>query len=75
MKHVSALQYGWKFNLKTTYSYIYAYKSWKSVMIIMFRTSTEYIKLVESNIYNILTSWICHKIRGLDSFWTCVLKV
>ena len=75
MKRVPALQYGWKFNLKKTYSYISAYKNWKSVMIIMFRTNTEYIKLVESNMYITLTGWICHKIRCLDSFWTCVLKV
>jgi hypothetical protein len=37
---------------QTKYSYISAYKSWKSVMIIMFSTSTEYIKLAESNMYN-----------------------
>jgi len=41
----------------------------------MFRTSTEYIKLVECNMYNTHTGCVCHKIRGLDSFWTCVLKV
>ena len=55
MKRASALQYGWESNSKAKHGYITAYKSWKSVMIIMFRTSTEYIKLAESNIYNTRT--------------------
>jgi hypothetical protein len=44
-------------------------------MIIKFRTSTKYIKLTASYIYNTLTDNIYCKIRGLDSSWNYVVKV
>ena len=55
MKHASVLKYGSKSSSVTKYNYISAYKSWKSVIKIQFKTSTKYTKLTESNIYNILT--------------------
>jgi hypothetical protein len=47
-----SLKNGSKYNFMTKYNCICAYKSWKSVMIIKFTSSTNYIKLAELDIYN-----------------------
>jgi hypothetical protein len=75
MKRASALKYGSKSNSVTKYSYNSAYKSWKSVMIIRFRTSTKYIKLTASDTYSTLKGYIYCKSRGLDSSWDYEVKV
>ena len=52
-----------------------AYKSWEAVIIIQFSTSTNYIKLTQSNTYNTLTGQIYYKIRDSDGSWNDVVKV
>jgi RNAse (barnase) inhibitor barstar len=61
-------------NSVTKYSYIPAYKIWKSVMIIQFITIEKYAKLMESNINNKFKGYIFYKIRDLDSLWNYVVN-
>jgi len=51
VKRVSALKYCSKSNSVNKHSHISVYECWQSVMIIQFRTSTQYINLTDSNIY------------------------